>query len=392
MHPDRAQVEAILGRYPRDESSLVMVLQDIQAEFRFLPCEALEQVAQELCVPRSRVFSVSTFYKVFSHEPRGRTVIQICKGTACHVRGAELIEHELCRELNLPVGGTTEDGELTIETVNCVGACALAPVVVTGDRYHADVKPSRIRRLLRDATSAAAAASAPVNGKAVAAPPRFAHPGVLLAFHDEARERAAAESAHLKVCGGPGCLAAGSRQVRDSLAKAGSTPVSLTGCQGLCQQGPLVQVAPEDVLYTHVKTADAKAISQALSAGEVVERLLGDARGRGDHPFYRGQKLQALEHCGQIDPENLEDYLAAGGFVALARAIEEGSPKSLLDAVVASGLRGRGGAGFSTERHLRPPPSRGTRPTSSATGTRGTRAPSWTAPSWRARRCRSSRG
>lgn len=148
MHVDLGKVDEILASYPPEESSLVMVLQDVQAQFRFLPCEALERVAARLEIPRSRVFSVATFYKVFSLEPQGRVIIQICKGTACHVRGAQLIEDELCRQLGIPVGSTTDDLSYTIKTVNCVGACAMAPVVVVGDQYHGKVRASRTAKLL----------------------------------------------------------------------------------------------------------------------------------------------------------------------------------------------------------------------------------------------------
>jgi NADH:ubiquinone oxidoreductase subunit E len=150
MH-DQAQVDAILAAYPPDESSLVMVLQAIQAELRYLPCYALERVAEVLDVPRSRVFSVSTFYKVFSLDPLGRTIIQVCKGTACHVRGAQLLEEELCRKLKIEVGGTTDDQEFTVRTVNCVGACAMAPVVIVGETYHGKAKATRVGSFLEAA-------------------------------------------------------------------------------------------------------------------------------------------------------------------------------------------------------------------------------------------------
>jgi len=370
MHPDLAKVETILDRYPRDESSLVMVLQDIQSEFRFLPCEALERVADQLAIPRSRVFSVSTFYKVFSHEPQGRTIIQICKGTACHVRGAQVIEDEICRELDVHVGGTSEDQRFTIKTVNCVGACAMAPVVVTGEHYHAEVTASKVTRLLRDAEKHAAGVdeSAPPRGHA---PARFGSPDELLAFRRTAEERRSALAGRIGVCGGPGCLAAGSRAVRDALQKAadqaglavaveldecshgGDRLLSLTGCQGLCQQGPLVHVEPEDQLYTKVEPKDAAAIVDALARGGVVKRLQGETRGRADHPFYAGQTLLALGHCGRIDPESLEDYIADGGFTALAETLAGRAPEDIVGLVEASGLRGRGGAGFPTGRKWR---------------------------------------
>jgi len=372
MHPDLTRVEAVLGRYPRDESSLVMVLQDLQSEFRYLPCEALEKVAEGLSIPRSKVFSVSTFYKVFSSDPQGRTVIQICKGTACHVRGAQLIEDEVCRRLELGVGETSADQRFTIRTVNCVGACAMAPVVIAGEEYHAEMRPQRVQRMLRLAERAAEAAEAPVAPPAPPTPTRLATPDELLALHERAAARSSALAGRIRVCGGPGCLAAGAREVRDALERAAAAaelPVAvaleecgspadehllgLTGCQGLCQQGVLVEIAPDDLLYTHVKAADAEEIVAAIASGSRVERLLGEHPTRTGHPFYSGQTLQALRHCGRIDPESLEDYVAAGGFLALAETLKQGDPERIVTEVESSGLRGRGGAGFSTGRKWR---------------------------------------
>jgi NADH-quinone oxidoreductase subunit F len=372
MHPDLTKVQDILGRYPGDESSLVMVLQDIQAEFRFLPCEALELVARELAIPPSRVFSVSTFYKVFSHEPEGRTVIHVCKGTACHVRGAQLIEDELCRKLEIPVGGTTPDGEFTIRTVNCVGACAMAPVVVTGDRYHAEVKPSGIRKLVREAGKETGPSTVPHPSTDGLEIQRIASPEQLLVHAGKMRFRSESVLGRIRVCGGPGCLAAGSVAVRDALIEAAAAAglrlqvrledchhaaserlLALTGCQGLCQQGVLVHIEPGDLLYRQVKTSDVPAIIGSLLDSTAAEELLSKERGRSDHPFFTGQKPLALETCGRVDPESLDDYIAAGGFQALARAFYEKTPEDVLREVEESGLRGRGGAGFSTGRKWR---------------------------------------
>jgi NADH-quinone oxidoreductase subunit F len=386
---DLSQVDTILERYPLDESSLVMVLQDVQSTFNFLPCEALERVAHRLAVPRSRVFSVATFYKVFSLEPQGRTVIQVCKGTACHVRGAQLVEDELCRQLGVAVGETTEDQGFTIRTVNCVGACAMAPVVIVGDTYHGEVPPARVGRMLKRAERQdAPARERKTTQPPIVCPARFDSPAELVARGDELAARREALATEVLVCGGPGCLAAGAREVHARLAEAAKSRgldlepklercserrglLALTGCQGLCQQGPLVQIhapgALSDVLYTGVKPAHAEAIVEALQEGRVLEERLGEARGRDGHPFYRSQDLRALATCGRVDPESLDDYLAVGGFRALARALTESSPPGtpetsppwqrgdgsanwVLDAVKRSGVRGRGGAGFHTAR------------------------------------------
>jgi len=377
---DLAQVDAIIHRYPPHESSLVMVLQDVQAAFNFLPCEALERVAAQLRVPRASVFSVATFYKVFSLKPQGRTVIHVCKGTACHVRGAQLIEDELCRQLQIGVDQTTLDGAFTIRTVNCVGACAMAPVVVTGERYHGEVQPARIGKLLRQAESAHHDAPSPPR-EPPADLPHLDTPAVLVACATDLARTRAQLALQVQVCGGPGCLAAGARQVHDALCEAAAHAelplkltlercggedrlLSLTGCQGLCQQGPLVHVRggehaspaaehKQDLLYTHVKPADAPRIVESMGQGGVVRDLLGKHPGRAGHPFYEHQHLLALSTCGEVDPESLPDYLASGGFGALARAVREMTPEQILNAVDRSGLRGRGGAGFHTARKWR---------------------------------------
>jgi NADH-quinone oxidoreductase subunit E len=142
------RVEALLAERPRERSELIPLLQDIQRECRYLPAGALRRVAEHLGVPLSKVYSVATFYKAFSLEPRGRTVIKVCTGTACHIRGAPQIVDELCRVLGVSPGGTTADGSFTVETVNCVGACAMAPLVLVNGEYHGHITPSRARELV----------------------------------------------------------------------------------------------------------------------------------------------------------------------------------------------------------------------------------------------------
>jgi len=369
MFPETVQqnnIDDILAKYAERESSLVMILQDIQARFGYLPKDVLERVAKRLGVSPAEVFSIATFYRVFSLEPQGRTLIQVCKGTACHVRGAQLVEDELCRQLDVPVGGTTIDRAFTLKTVNCVGACAMAPVVITGDSYHPDVKPSGISRLLKK-VEPTESPKAPAKERAPVVP-FLVSVASLKSRSEEARTRAT--KGRIRVCGGPGCLAAGAESVLTALNKAAAKqglPVQaeladcsetdhlldLTGCQGLCQQGPLVWLQPTDTLYTHVKANDAPEIIKAIGDGTIVQRLTGESPTRGEHPFYQGQTLRALSHCGQTSPTSLYDYLAAGGFGALSKALTELSPDEVISAVETSGLRGRGGAGFPTGRKWR---------------------------------------
>jgi NADH:ubiquinone oxidoreductase subunit E len=149
MNHDFSKLPKIFDRYPMSSESLIAVLQDIQKEYRYLPCHALEETARVLDVPLSKVFSVSTFYNAFSLSPRGEKVIRICIGTTCHIRGANLIEHQLENLLNIKAGETTEDQKFTLEVVACVGACSMAPVVIVNDEFKGNVKVSDAKRLLK---------------------------------------------------------------------------------------------------------------------------------------------------------------------------------------------------------------------------------------------------
>ena len=144
-----AKLDKIFERNPKDSGAVIAVLQDIQHEFRYLPCDALEKTAEVLNVPLSKVFSISTFYNAFSLTPRGDKIIRICKGTACHINGADLVLEQLESGLNIKAGETSKDLKFTIEIVNCVGACAMAPVMIVNDKYHGTVRCDRAMRLVK---------------------------------------------------------------------------------------------------------------------------------------------------------------------------------------------------------------------------------------------------
>jgi len=151
-HPcvDLSTTEEILAHYPHEEPSLIQVLQDVHRAYNYLPCDVLVRVAEVLEVPLAKVFSVSTFYKAFSLEPQGDTIIKVCMGTACHIRGAGQLVEELQRELGIGADETTEDLTFTVKTVNCVGACAMAPVMIVGEKYCGQAKPARMASYLAE--------------------------------------------------------------------------------------------------------------------------------------------------------------------------------------------------------------------------------------------------
>jgi NADH-quinone oxidoreductase subunit E len=146
MENENDKLLAVLERHEKGPHSLVPLLQDIQAEFNYLPEEMLRRVAESLGLPLSQVYSVATFYKAFSLEPKGEHVITVCLGTACHVRSAPAVVEELERILGIKSGETTRDMKFTLETVNCLGACALGPIVVMDGEYNGQMTPGKIRK------------------------------------------------------------------------------------------------------------------------------------------------------------------------------------------------------------------------------------------------------
>ena len=146
---DMQPVDDILAKVPHEREQLIQVLQDVSRAYNYLPAEALRKVAAGLGVSMSSVYGVARFYAAFSLEPRGRNIVQICEGTACHVRGAGLVGDEFRRALSLPAeGGTTEDMEFTLIGVNCVGACALGPVVIANGEYHGHIRANQVGKLV----------------------------------------------------------------------------------------------------------------------------------------------------------------------------------------------------------------------------------------------------
>ena len=145
----KLKTKQIVKKRRGDKSALIAVLQDIQEAFNYLPKEALKTAAKAMNVPFSRVYEAATFYTAFSLKPRGENVIKICLGTACHVRGAAILQDRFETTLGIKPGQTTKDGKFSLETVNCVGACALGPVVVINTDYHGQVTSNKVDKIIK---------------------------------------------------------------------------------------------------------------------------------------------------------------------------------------------------------------------------------------------------
>jgi NADH-quinone oxidoreductase subunit E len=145
----KAAVDKIIDSYGADRSQIIAIMNEVQDEERYLPEETLKHIAQRLELPLAQLYSISTFYRVFSLVPKGKHQCTVCMGTACHVRGAERVLSELERVLKVKSGETTKDKQFSLDTVNCVGACALGPIVIMDGEYHGQVTAAKARNVLK---------------------------------------------------------------------------------------------------------------------------------------------------------------------------------------------------------------------------------------------------
>lgn len=153
---DKEKIETILAGYPAAGcDNLIPVLQEVQDTVGYLSKEALVSIGDHLQLPTSKIYGVATFYNQFRFQPLGRFHIQICRGTACHVKGSASVLQTLEQELNVKAGQTTRDGLFSLEVVACIGACGLAPVISVNGEFYANVDGKEIRRILKDYRSKA---------------------------------------------------------------------------------------------------------------------------------------------------------------------------------------------------------------------------------------------
>ena len=149
MSREHVDIDDIIERYPGKPDSLIFLLQEIQAAYNYISPEAMTLVCDHTGMPLTQAYGVATFYKSFSLEPKGEHEIRVCQGTACHLKGSLRLVENLSRELKIKPGCTTKDLKFTLETVNCLGACALAPVAVIDDKYYAKVTARKLDSVLK---------------------------------------------------------------------------------------------------------------------------------------------------------------------------------------------------------------------------------------------------
>ena len=356
-----AELDRILSEQGRGAEDVVAVLQAIQARCHYLPDAALRYVCAHSAITPAAIVGVASFYSQFRRQPAGRHTVSVCVGTACHVKGAGKLIDALRRHLKLDAGADTDaKGRFTVEEVNCLGCCTLAPVVKVDDVIYGYATPDTVGEILEDFLDRERRRG---SGGAVPAEPT-------------------ARDAYVEIRVGMGscCVANGAGAVESALhdaVAAHRAPVRVrrVACLGLCYEEPVVEVEAPDRpprLYTRVKPEDVPAILREsappprlrdrlrLGAGRWLERLYTDAAWQGLHrvdaetrdpqidAYLEPQRHLATEAFGALDPTSLEDYEQAGGFAALREALRKRTPQEVIDTITASGLRGRGGGGFPT--------------------------------------------
>lgn len=359
--PDLQEVDSIVNACGRSAEAVIPILQKLQEHYRYLPEAALQRVCELTDITPAAITGVSTFYKQFRHKPAGRHIISICHGTACHVKGAGLIQDALARHLHIKEGEDTDpEGAFTLERVACLGCCTLAPVIRIDGVTYGHLTPETAPQAIHDFLGLE---------KRDIVPRRYEPTGP-----------EAPGLTEIRIGVGSCCVAGGSQAVRqeleDEVRKLGAAAViKPVGCVGMCHQTPLVEIVPpggEPVTYAKVRAEDAaklvrrhfkprgvvrhlragltRALEQLLTdeAWEPVNRYALDVRDAPVCSFLGKQERIASEWCGDIDPLDLDEYRTHGGMTALKTCLQSTAPAAIIEAITQSGLRGRGGAGFLT--------------------------------------------
>ncbi len=341
------------------KKSLIPILQAIQNEYNYLPEEVLRYVAEKTSITAADIIGVASFYSQFRLQPVGEHMIKVCVGTACHVKGSVQVYDAFRREFKLPNGVDTEEsGKYTLEKVSCLGCCTLAPVVQIDGITYGHVTPDQVGQIVEDFESQ--------KGKKSTKKARRADGSLI--------------QGEIRIGLGSCCVASGSEEIRkevEGVVNESGLRVKLkhVGCVGMCHQVPLVEIVPnegESTLYAKVKPEDVKNIVESHFEApgfftktknrllhlvediqtdrnwEGIERYEISMREKPVASFLGNQVPIATEFRGIINPLDIQEYKNRGGFLPLKKVLETMSPDEVIEEVLNSGIRGRGGAGFPT--------------------------------------------
>jgi len=350
-------IDAMVEELGGGQSSVIPILQAIQEKYNYLPEEALRRVCENSEITPAQIVGVASFYSQFRFTPAGEHMIKVCVGTACHVKGAVQVYDAMKRELELDKDeDTTSSGSYTIEKVNCLGCCTLAPVVQIDEVTYGHVSTSQVGSIIKDFESQ----------KGESGKKKFK-----LADGSEVK-------GEIRIGLGSCCVASGSDEIRDAVKdtidrKGLNVKLKHVGCVGMCHQVPLVEIVPaegEPTLYSKVKAEDVNQIvqehfkpsgffkrvtSKLLTAADTirddsrwmgVDRYSLNVREKHVSLFLDKQIPMATEFRGIINPIDVEEYLSRDGFKGMRKVLKEMSPEEVITEITDSGIRGRGGGGF----------------------------------------------
>ena len=354
-------LEQLLARTGRGREATIPILQGLQREYRHLPEAAVQRVSELTGLRLSDLIGVATFYHQFRLREAGRHTLRVCHGTACHVQGSEDIHAAVHRHLHIPEGSdTSPDRAFTVERVACLGCCTLAPAAQIDETTYGHLTPATIGTMVEDFLDARHRAVADVD---------------LINHHRGRRSQA-----EIRVGLGSCCMAKGSDALFHSLRQtvkdfAIDAAVKRVGCVGMCHQTPMVEVrlaGGANAFYSQVGPDEAlRIVRRHFRPSSFRRQLTGwldrtlagwvnldREASQDDRPAlnFAGQPVAsflgrqvriATEGFGEMDPLDLDEYISQKGFVALGQVLG-GEFEATIAAITASGLRGRGGAGFPT--------------------------------------------
>ncbi len=351
-------VEAVVKETGTGKDKVILILQEVQKRLNYLPSEALKHICRVTDVTPGQISGVSTFYSQFRHIPSGQHTIKICAGTACHVKGSQLISEAFKRDLKITdERNSSPDNMFSIEEVACLGCCTLAPVVQIDGKTYGHVKPTQVNEIVND----------------------------FLYSHAKQQEHEGHDSdedfdAEVRIGLGSCCVAGGSRDILGKLIDIKeyydlNIKVKPVGCVGVCNQTPLLEIVSsqnvssrytnvrqdevEEILLKHIKPRSLNKrlrfrinnfadtfLSDDMLYSPV--NLSGDIREHTLNNFQSTQVRIATLHGGMMTPDSLNEYILLDGFKALRKCLNSSDPASAVRTISESGLRGRGGAGFPT--------------------------------------------
>jgi NADH:ubiquinone oxidoreductase subunit F (NADH-binding)/NADH:ubiquinone oxidoreductase subunit E len=351
-------VDEVVKLTGREPEKVILILQEVQKRLNWLPSEALKHICKVTDITPGQISGVSTFYSQFRHLPVGKHTIKICAGTACHVKGSPLISDAFKRILKIDNDrNASPDNLFSIEEVACLGCCTLAPVVQIDGKTYGHVRPIQVEKIIHDFLSSGNQSTNTTES--------------------DGNEDIDAE---IRIGIGSCCVAGGSKEILSEIIDVKerynlNIRLKPVGCVGVCNQTPLMEIVTKENIHSRYTKVSKFQVEEILlkhitprslnkrikgNINDLVDTFLSEDKLSGQvnipvelrekylNNFLNHQVHIATKNSGILSPESFEEYCLSGGFEALNKCIKELDQESIIRIITDSGLRGRGGAGFST--------------------------------------------